>query len=82
MSAMCLMYGELGSTEAWEPSMNLHVVTVYSMGSALYVLWLLVAGLLVTGLVRNARRGRARLGGAALAWALRDSRRSETVPAN
>ena len=43
------------------------------MGSALYLLWLLIAGLLVTGVVRNARRAVGFLAGGAglLALALR-----------
>ena len=63
LSTLCLAFGELGPKNGWDSFINLRFVTVYSTGSALYALWLLVVGLLVTGLVRNARRAVAVLTG-------------------
>ena len=56
LSTLCLVFGELGPKNGWDSFIDLHFATVYSTGTALYVLWLLVVGLLVTGIVRNARR--------------------------
>jgi hypothetical protein len=63
LSTLCLVFGELGTKNGWDSFIDLHFTTVYSTGSALYVLWLLVVGLLVTGIVRNARRAVAVLTG-------------------
>lgn len=56
LSTLCLAFGELGPKNGWDSFINLQFATVYSTGAALYVLWLLVVGLLVTGIVRHARR--------------------------
>jgi hypothetical protein len=63
LSTLCLVFGELGPKNGWDSFIDLRFATVYSTGSALYALWLLVVGLLVTGLVRNARRAVAVLTG-------------------
>jgi hypothetical protein len=78
LSTLCLAFGELGPKNGWDSSISLPFATVYSTGSALYALWLLVVGLLVTGIVRHARRAAAVLcaGTAAIALA------SQLVPAH
>ncbi len=78
LSTLCLVFGELGPKNGWDSSISLTFATVYSTGSALYSLWLLVVGLLVTGIVRHARRAAAVLCGGTAVIALA----SQLVPAH
>lgn len=56
MSAYCLRYGEVPPPYTATPRMLITIAPVYSLGTVLYVAWLVTVGLLATGVVRNARR--------------------------